>query len=317
MTVCKERKRNPVLPISGFLLLCALLIFSRDVIPWVQHGILLCGKTIIPTLFPCMIACDMLSSGAVMTSGRSTLDKACRFLFGVPFLGMSAFFLGAICGFPIGTKIAADLYRNKKIDQKELACLLSFSNVTGPVFLVAGVGISLFGSLKTGLFFYMIQVISALLCGLLAARIPRKATDTSYQAPLRTDTQDFHVSTSVSKNAVSLLTVCGFVLLFSAICGILSSFIKNEALLTFIYSFLEVGGACAQAASLLQAMPRFSILCATLAVNFSGMSVHLQAASFLSGIPFSFGRYILIKVMQAAFAILLSVIFFPLMGFGT
>lgn len=316
MTECKARKETPILPITGLLLLCTLLFFSREVIPWVQHGILLCGTTIIPTLFPCMIACDMLTSGALTEWGFSPLDRLCRFLFGVPFSGMSAFFLGAVCGFPIGTKIAADLYRAKKINAQELISLLSFSNVTGPVFLVAGVGFSLFGSLKIGLFLYAIQLFSALLCGCLFTRISQKTVESSHGVSTIPTAQDFRFSTSVGRGVLNTLSVCGFVLLFSAVCGIFSSFVKNDALLSFIYCFLEVGGACAQAASLFDTMPILSILCATLAVNFSGMSVHLQASSFLSDLPFSFWRYVLIKLLQASIALLLTLLFFPLLGLG-
>ena len=316
MTECKAGKQTPSLPIAGLLLLCTLLIFSRDVIPRVQQGILLCGTTIIPTLFPCMIACDMLTSGALTEWGYSPLDRLCRFLFGVPFSGMSAFFLGAVCGFPIGTKIAADLYRTKKINAQELASLLAFSNVTGPVFLVAGVGFSLFGSPKIGLFLYTVQLFSALLCGFWFARISNKPAEAPHGVLATANTQTFRFSASVGRNVLNTLSVCGFVLLFSAVCGILSSFIKNDALLSFIYCFLEVGGACAQAASLFDTMPLLSVLYAALAVNFSGMSVHLQASSFLSDLPFSFWRYVLIKVAQAVIALLLTLLFFPLLGIG-
>ena len=301
--------------LMGFFMLCTLLIFARDVIPWIQKGILLCGKTIIPTLFPCMVACDMLVAGSGMQGSATPLDKACRFLFGVPSCGISAFTLGALCGFPIGTKIAADLYRDGKLNEREVENILSFSNNTGPAFLVAGVGISLFGSVKICILLYVLQLVSALLCGILFSILPHKSPSFPERAvPSKNDGGGF--VTAVQKSVLNVLSVCGFVLIFSAICGILSSFIKNRILLAFIYAFLEVGGACASAATLLEPMPLFAILCATVAANFGGLSVHLQAASFLQGVPYSFSRYLSAKFIQAVVAVFLTLLCFPFLGIG-
>lgn len=294
--------------ILGFLSLCIFLVFSRDVIPWIQNAIILCGKTIIPTLFPCMIACDMLLGGIQERKKEQPfLDSVTYFLFGVPSIGMTAFFLGALCGFPIGTKIAADLYKSKKITLQELNNLLTFSNNTGPAFLIAGVGGALFGSLKAGIFLYLIQILSAVLCGILFSFFSNRST-ASPDVPVRQEAREFSFVASVERSVRNVLTVSGFVLIFSTVSGILSSFIKNDDLLAFIYAFLEVGGACAEAARLISCSPLGAFSCACVAVNFGGLSVHLQAASFLQGIPYSFRRYIGAKLVQTVIALLFTIL---------
>lgn len=304
-----QRRSIPLSAFLGFLLLCTFLLFSRDVIPWIQNGVILCGKTIIPTLFPCMIACDMLISGlGERKKGNPLLDSITNFLFGVPGIGMSAFFLGALCGFPIGTKIAADLYKSKRITQRELGNLLAFSNNTGPAFLIAGVGGTLFGSLKIGVYLYIIQLISAILCGILFSLFSHSSATITYSVPVQQEAREYSFVASVERSVMNALTVSGFVLIFSAVCGILSSFLQNSNLLAFIYAFLEVGGACAEAARLISSAPITSLLCACVAVNFGGLSVHLQAASFLRDVPYSFARYIGAKLTQTAIALLLTIL---------
>lgn len=315
MTASREGvRRVPLSAILGFLLLCALLIFARDVIPWMQKGLLLCGKTIIPTLFPCMVACDMLFSG-VNTPPRARRSGASlwRFLFKIPSIGMLAFLLGALCGFPIGTKIVAELHHGRALNREECENLLCFSNNTGPAFAVAGVGISLFGSIRVGILLYVIQLIAALFCGIVFSLIPHESSnEVANDKTASQRTSGF--AEAVQRSVGGILNVCGFIMIFSAICGVFSSFVKNPILLGFIYSFLEVGGACGAAASLFFDHPIIAILCATLAINFGGLSVHLQSRSLLVGVSYSFSRYLAAKLTQAAVAVLLSLLCMPLFG---
>ena len=312
MTAESTRQRAISLFPIGFLMLCALLACSSDVIPRIQAGLLLCGKTIIPTLFPCMVACDLLIMGLSPKKDTGGLkERACRFFFNIPAIGMTPFFLGALCGFPIGTKTAADLFRQGKLTPAELDRTLCFSNVTGPVFLVTGIGFSLFGSFKIGLLLYVIQLISALICGGLLARFTKEKEGGMTAQSSISSKRTIDPMSTVPRSVLAMLTVCGYVLLFSAVCGILSSFLQNKLLLLFIYGFLEVGGACAEAANLFLTNPRSAVLLATLAVNFGGMSVHLQAASLLKELPFSFLRYLFAKTLQTGIALLLTAPILP------
>ena len=311
MTVYKRRYRV-CLPLLWMIF---MLIFSEGVLTAIKNALLLCGQTIIPSLFPFMIASDLLLQAGVGDLPMPPFfEKVTRRLFSVSAAGFCAFFVGLLCGFPIGAKFIADLYRSGKIGTEEATRLLCFCNNTGPAFLIAGVGISLLHSKALGITLYCIQILSALVCGLLLTRL--KPGDNKIQISMASEEKrprDF--SSVIRSNVQNMLAVCGTVIFFSSTLGLLGEVLQNRVLLSIISSFLEVGSASAMASELFSSMPKFAFLLLTLAVNFGGLSVHMQAACLLRDLPVSFGRYILAKWMQACIALLLSMFLYSLLHF--
>ena len=67
----------------------------------IAYGILLCGRVIIPSLFPfTMCVLFILRSGVL--NRLSFLNGATQRLFGIPFRLFSVFLLSAIGGYPVG-----------------------------------------------------------------------------------------------------------------------------------------------------------------------------------------------------------------------
>lgn len=305
MTATKRR----FVPYLIILWLLFMLIFSKSVLSAVKNALLLCGGTIIPSLFPFMIASDLLlEAGIGDIKIPRFLDKIAKRLFCVSATGFLSFFMGALCGFPIGAKFIADLYRNEKIGKDEATRLLCFCNNTGPAFAITGIGISLLHEKSLGIALYGTQIVSALLCGFLFARFETKGereriTSSAQSAKVR----DF--SSVLRDNVQNMLVVCGVVLLFSSILGLLSELLQNHVLLGIIASFLEVGTASAVASNLYLHAPRAAFLLLTLAINFGGISVHMQTACLFHDLPISFRRHVAAKWVQACIALLLSVFY--------
>ncbi len=88
-------------------------------------------------------------------------------LFRLPGCAGSALLLGLVGGYPIGARTAAELYVSGALTRQEAERLLTFCNNSNPVFLVSVLGSGVFGSVRTGLWLWLIHVCSALLAGLL------------------------------------------------------------------------------------------------------------------------------------------------------
>ena len=58
--------------------------------------------------------------------------------------GAFALAMGITSGYPVGAKVAKDLYNNKLCTKIEAERLLSFTNSSGPLFIIGTVGISMF-----------------------------------------------------------------------------------------------------------------------------------------------------------------------------
>lgn len=304
--VAKIQKRH----LSFLLLLScllALLIFSPQVADAVRHALDLCYQTIIPTLFPFMILSELLiAAQAEKERPHPKLDRLCQACLGVPFISLRAFLLGALCGFPIGVKHTADLFRSGRLTAAEAEQTLTFVNNTGPAFIIAGMG-SLLGNRRIGLALYILQLLCALASGMLLARIaPPGEGNTRYCA--ETGAVGFHIASAIRRSIGNVLAVCGMIVAFSIPLVFLNRITKNPVLLSFFSSFLEVGNASVLAASLFQTAPKAALFVLTNAICFGGLSVHLQASVFVADLPLSLRRHTAGKLVQAALACLITLL---------
>lgn len=276
----------------------------------VSHALEIGIRVIVPALFPFAILSDLLVHAIGDVKPRRKKNCLLRRILGIPTVGLLPFFLGILCGFPIGVKSATELYRQDLLDEGELAQTVCFVNNTSPAFLIGGIGIGILSSAKLGALFYAIQTLSALLCGILFARIGYAPSLTA-PSPKEGSAQGGLIG-AIQRSALSCLWIVGSVGAFSALVAIIGVFIKNRTVLLFLSAFLEIGSATAEAGAVFLTEPMTALLVICIATAFGGASVHLQTAIFLPESKGLFLYYIGAKICQAAIAVLLLFLFFPL-----
>lgn len=69
-----------------------------------------------------------------------------RPIFNVPGIGAYAFIMGIISGYPVGAKIVTEFKNNNECSTAEAERLLSFTNNSGPLFIIGTVGVAMFGN---------------------------------------------------------------------------------------------------------------------------------------------------------------------------
>lgn len=304
-------------PVFFFILL--FLAFLSVIPDAVRRAICLCGQSIIPSLFPFLVLSKLLTAVSplpVLPGGRLFSR-----LSGLPAEGFTAFLIGALCGFPLGAQITADLYCMSALSRQEAERLSFFCNNVGPAFAVGAVGTLLFGSARIGWFLYGIQMLSALLCLLLQARavgsnssiyvnktlqIPPKKRPT---AKKETENSLFALlPAALGDSAVSLLGICGAILFFSALCALPRALLPPSAY-ALLAAVLEIGNGTAAAAGL----PRTAGLAVSLlSLSFGGLSVFMQTAGILRSTGLSPRSAFRGKCMQSLFSLLLFLLLFPL-----
>ncbi len=287
----------------GFIVLFALLMILKNselAIQSVQKGLRLCAVTVIPSLFPFMVISEVLVAvGFGNLLGRLVEKPFCRF-FGISAPGASAVLLGATCGFPIGAKTAMALYNRGAISAKECSRLLAFCNIPSSGFVISVVGVSLFVDRRFGIFLYFSALMAALLCGLIFR--PKRQKESTFVPRLpHKDTIGISTFTAaVSSATSSMLSVCAYVIFFSAVVGCLSYAISDLSLPpswgTFLYGLFEISSGVNAAATAENTLLG-SCLCGW-AVGWSGLSVHFQIVSLCSGRGLSFLPYFLSKSLQ-------------------
>ena len=118
-------------------LLLFLLFHPKEALTGVKNGLGLWLNIMIPTLLPFLIL-----TGALLKTGniRKLLKPSAFFwktFFGLSPAGAYVLILGLLCGYPMGAKLAHDLYINQQISRREGEYLLTFSCNASPAFIIS------------------------------------------------------------------------------------------------------------------------------------------------------------------------------------
>lgn len=303
--------------------LLLILKNSQVAIDYMTRGMKLCVTTVIPSLFPFMVASELLvKSGAAGYASR-LLRLPARKLFGINEEGISAFLLGILCGFPIGTRASVELYNMGKISKEELERLICFSNNPSSAFIISAVGASLFGSKAAGKALYLITILSAVSVGIflnISKKLFGKSKEEKRKAVVSLSRSEklgaFTFTEAISSSAMGMLNVSAFVIFFSAFIGTLGSFADALGISDFgravLFSFFELTGGVS-AVSALRPL-HMALIMAAMAVGWSGLSVHFQIMSICDGLKISFRRYFLSKLFQSILSALYMWLWLYLFG---
>lgn len=283
-----RRRILPTLSLLGVMAL--LLLCSADAAQAVRDALALCAQSVIPALFPFFVVSSLfIDLGCAAVLGRSLAPVMHR-LFGVSGAGGTAFLLGIIGGYPVGGRTAGELYRSGQCEREECERLLAFCNNAGPSFILGIAGLGCFGSVRVGAWLYLIHVGAAVMVGLLF-----RSTSRQMGRPEKTETPRWAdaLIEAVRGGAMSMVSICAFVVFFLVILRLFSRFtgIQHGAILGIV----EMTNGILRLAN-----DRRGFIWAAGLLGWGGLSVHCQTAAVLSGSGLSLKRYFIGKALQAA-----------------
>lgn len=306
------------LALAGTLCALAALIFSSpQVLAGARDALSLCASLILPSLFPFFVLSILLGKlGLPQRLGRRLAPLAAK-LFGVSGAGVSALLMGLTGGYPLGAASVADMVESGLIDTDEAGRLLGFCNNSGPAFLIGAVGAGVFASPAAGLLLYVSHALAALLTGLLLRGSGRGKHNSVYIV----NDISFYVAFPVAvREAVSAtLSVCGFVVCFSVLLGMLDARglltlsaaraaaltgLETQAARALLAGFFELGGGVGALRGL-PLTPGHLALAAAL-VGWGGLSVHCQTAAALCDCDVSLRRHALGRLLSALLSAAIS-----------
>ena len=307
-----DRAKHPHKPSAGQVGFCLMSTFcfvlvlrnSDAAIEYMGRGLTLCARTVIPSLFPFMVISELLvSSGAGEAFGR-LFSRLMRWLFGLSGAGVSAVFLGSMCGFPIGARTAAALLDRNAISKSECEHLLTFTNNPSSAFLITAVGTSLYGNRHLGMVLYGTVLGCGFFVGFLARFFLRRAEEPAEHPHFPSGLHIGGVETftkAISGAATGMLTVCAYVIFFSALTGALGCAVGDtgragEVSFALLSGLLEMTGGISLASTL--ASREWGLILTAAFAGWSGISVHFQVMTLCAGRGLSFKPYVIAKAFQ-------------------
>lgn len=320
-------KRN-ILPLIFISFTICLITFSNNNLIAARNGLSLWAKFVVPTLFPFFVATElMLHTNIISTLGKF-FNPIMKPIFKVPGVSSFAFLMGSISGYPVGAKIVTSLRNSNSISKNEGERLLAFTNNSGPLFIIATVGIGLFGSSTTGFLLLITHLLAAISVGILTSFFSEKANDTSnnvYSLKNSTASISFEsigeiLSKSILNSINTLFLIGGFVVLFSVIISILMQSglfqifelilkpildlfnIDIQFIKASIIGLLEVTNGVNFISNIRIKNISTNIIFTAFILGFGGFSVVLQILSVISKSDLSIKPYIIGKLLQGTFA---------------
>ncbi|MBQ9784530.1 MAG: hypothetical protein IJW29_03415 [Clostridia bacterium] len=319
MTVRTSRAHTASELLFGcFAFFCLLLILrnAEIAVEYMTRGLLLCARTVIPSLFPFMILSEL-----VVTSGLADRLLArlcapmCRVLR-LPTGGCVALILGLLCGFPVGARCAIAAYERGELSREGCERVLGAASPPSSAFVMGAVGVSLWSNRALGISLYLSVIASALLTCLFTSR--RASPVPVAPIPIRTQPSlgAAKFTGAVRASTESMLLICAYVVFFSALTGTLgmalSSLGANETLRAVLTAIFEMSSGVSALSALSPVAPALILSAATL--GWSGLSVHCQMLALCQGHDLSLRTYFLSKLLQALLCALICALlihFFP------
>ena len=261
----------------------------------------LCAGTVIPSLFPFMTVTALLvrlGFGQWLAPHTAGLMAP---LFRLPGCASSALLLGLVGGYPIGARTAAELYASGALTRAEAERLLTFCNNSNPVFLISVLGVGVFGSVRAGVWLWLIHVLSALLTGLVFRGSGKSASrqELTRRPPFRAVSFAEAFTGAVRSSLAGILSVCAFVVFFYVLAQPLTA--VGGRLGAVLVAALELFSLTP-----LLTADAFGFLLAAAAAGWGGLSVLCQTLAVLEGSGLRLRNCFLGKVVQSAFSLLLA-----------
>ena len=268
-------------------------------------GLRLAAELLIPSLFPVGVLSGCLLRMGPERAAERLAGRAVRRCFGVSGAGALPLVLGLLGGYPLGTLLVCSMYREGRLSGEDARRLSGLCNHAGPAFLL-GVAGTVLGALRLGAALIGVQLLSALLTGLLLRRPPAGGQ----AAPPPPSGQRGFLDAllqSIRETALSMVALTGTLCFFHAglacLEGLLPLSALPPALRACITGFLELSGGISALAGL-SARTSFSL--AALLVGWGGCCVHLQAASALRSAGLPVAPYLRAKLLHGALCLLLA-----------
>lgn len=287
------RKIKRVFPAFGILIFGAcLLIYRESVAANVKDGLRICGDILIPSMFPLMA----LSAFAVNSGAFGMLDRifspVMNKVFALPGICFAAVFFGFTGGYPVGAKIITELYENGSISKNDARRLFAFCINAGPAFVVSAAGGAMLNSVKAGYIMLIALLLSSCIIG-VAVSLFAKRKNIKQFSHKKTSSFAESLTSAVSSATSGTLSVCAWVLIFSALTGIVEPNIKNETAKTIFEIVSEVTTGIGSAARL------GGLPLAAAATSFGGICVMCQIFPMIKKCGIKVSEYLFFRTINA------------------
>lgn len=316
-----------------FILLFA--IYSKECIPSVAAAVKQFLLVVLPSIYPFYVASCMLRKTPFCEKLSKAASGIMRPLFGISGSGAFAVIVGMVSGYPAGARVSVDLYKDGMLTKEDVLSLSSFTNNTGPLFIIGAVGVGMLGSFQYGILLWVCHIVSSLLAGLVVCNVRRfffvrKQKQRRGRGNLpasvsgRQQEQPFAfgkaLSEAMTSSMYTMIPIAAAIVFFAAFNGVMAAsgltgliakyglpFLPESVANGVVKGFLEITGGITEIAAYAGILPlRLAVISAV--SGFAGVSVYFQVAGIYAECGIGTGCYLAGKCVHAVIAFFLTLL---------
>lgn len=314
------------------ILILGIILFPNDSLSAAKEGLNIWSTVLIPSLLPFMIGANLIVDLKIVDIVGFLINPITKLLFNVSGKGALVFVISTVSGYPIGSKLAAELRLNNEISKGEAQRLVSFCSTSGPLFIIGSVATGMFKNSSIGYLMILCHYLGSLSVGILFRNYKKENllnSSSSLKNNIKniiesknSDNKGFFVlfGDAIHNGVNTLLMVGGFVIVFSVIFKVLSLFniislisnllyiplsllgVTKNLCYAFISGLFEMTIGCNNIASISDAPEIIKVTLCSFLIGFSGLSILAQCSNFLAKTDIDINMYILSKFLHGVIA---------------
>lgn len=261
----------------------------------IPQGLTLWFEQILPTLLPFSVISYIVLHSNLFS--HPAHEKKHSFLRIQP-EEWYVIFCGFLFGFPIGSKLSADLYEHHRIVKKRAQILACFTNNLSPVFVTSVLVNQLHFSSVVPFFLLLYGIPLCICLALLSFIKPERFVHEKKASRFQLNMQI--VDAGIINGFETLIKICGYIMMFSIFAEIAQSIPYGSSFPKLVLT------GCLEVTNGISALSQFSCnhfqkyLLTVLFLALNGISGLFQTASLLSVSNLSIKQYLKMKLLLIA-----------------
>ncbi len=283
---------------------------------------------VLPSVLPFMFFTKVLSSLNVMPKLTAPFSAVSETLFKTPPISIYAFTMAVLSGYPVGSKMVADLYVTRQITQEDAFKMSAFCSTSGPMFIVGAVGVGMFHSARLGYILFLSHLFGAALNGIMFRNLKIKAEEqnsqtaktelpntpapkaeqSNRQATKAEQPQKFNLADVVTNSTLSILSVGCIITIFFIVIECFSPIFSlfPASVSAFLEGLVEITRGALSLSKL--GNLHLAVAMCSFVVSFGGISTILQSLTMLKSVNMPVKLFVFQKFMHAVFSTAITLI---------
>ena len=308
----KNIYKNLLIIIILLFLFFEILFNKLIIINTVMESLNIWVKAIIPSLFPFFVISDLLITYNFIDYIPNKIKKYICRLLNISDSALSILILSMISGFPSNGRNTHNLYNKGKISKEEASYILMYTHFSSPVFILTTCSLIYLRSEKLGIILLLSHYLSNIIIGILFRNINNPSLDNFTIKEHKSQNFTINLIKSIRSSIDSLLLILGILTVFLIISSLIINIIHSNLYTSaIIRSILEMTLGLKYIANLNISMMHKVILFSAI-LSFGGLSVHMQVMAQIVEDKISCKYYLIGRVFQVLFSIILSFIFYKI-----